>query len=122
MVITLMTVPVKWIWTADRYSLAKRIAEGATYLESAAMVGLAENTVRHYMNEVPEFRAYVDKMTLENELVTRAGTIRALMRVAEEKQPDAREDKDTYLDYLKYIQELRKEEGTTDLELEVTFK
>lgn len=117
-----MTVPKEWVWTSDRYFLARLISEGNTYLECAAMVGLAENTVKHYMIEVPEFRAYVDKITLENERVSRAGTIRALMHVAEKKEAIAVEDKDSYLDYLKYIQELRKEEGTTDLELEVTFK
>lgn len=117
-----MTPPKVWKWTSKRYQLAKLIAGGATYSVSAATVGLAEDTVKKYMNMVPEFRAYVDKITMENERVSRAGTIRTLLRIAEEKESKAKGDKDSLLDYLKFLQELRREEVNKDLELEVTFK
>jgi len=117
-----MTPPKVWKWTSKRYKLAKLIAEGKTYLECADTIKLSEATVKGYMNTVPEFRAHVDKVTMENELVSRAGTIRLLLRVAKDKLPDAADDKTSLLDYLKFIQELRREEITQDLELEVTFK
>lgn len=117
-----MTPPKVWKWTSKRYKLAKLIAEGKTYLECADIIGLAEVTVRGYMSIVPEFRAHVDKITMENEIVSRAGTLRILSRVAEDKLAKAADDKDSLLDYLKFIQELRREEITQDLELEVTFK
>jgi len=120
--VIMMTKPNVWRWTAERYRLARHIAEGDTYREAGRKVGLAEATVKTYMWEVNEFRAYVDKITLENEMASRAGVMRMLMRVAAEKLPDAGADKSTYLDYLKFIRELVKEDDNTDTELTVTFK
>lgn len=74
------------------------------------------------MYAVPEFRAYVDKITIENEVASRAGIMRRLMQVAKTKLPDAKTDKSTYLDYLKYLRELAKEDADTDTELTVVFK
>ena len=92
------------------------------YKEAGAEVGLSENTVKKYMAQCPTFRAYVDKCTLENEHASRAGILRALMAVAKQKLPDAKDDKSTYLDYLKFIRELAEEVGEQDTELTVTFK
>ena len=117
-----MTKPNIWRWTADRYRLARLIAEGDTYKEAGRKVGLAEVTVKTYMWEVDEFRAYVDKITLENEMASRAGVLRMLMRVAKEKLPDAGADKSTYLDYLKFIRELASDDEGKDNEFTVTFK
>ena len=112
-----------WVWTADRYRLAKNIAEGDTYRIAGRKEHLSEATVKTYMREVPEFRAYVDKITLENELASRAGTIRLLLRALPEKIEAARSDKDTMLDYLKFMRELVKEDADKGVtELTVTFK
>lgn len=75
------------------------------------------------MYGVNEFRNHVDELTLENEKATRAGTLRMLLRALPEKIEAARSDKDTMLDYLKFMRELVKEDddkGVTDLT--VTFK
>lgn len=117
-----MTVPVVWRWTPARYALAKHIAGGDTYREAGAKAGFAEATIRNYMHMVPEFRAYVDKVTLEDEMASRAGTLRRLYRVAKEKLPDAAADRSTLLDYLKFIREEVKDQDTSDKELEVTWK
>ena len=116
-----MVVPLIWHWTPDRYRLAKHIAEGDTYREAGRKVNLAEATVKNYMFAVTEFRAYVDKITLENEMASRAGIIRRLMRGAKDKESSAATDTDTYLDYLKTLSKETKntEESVTDLE--VTF-
>lgn len=118
----MITAPVNWFWTEARYTLAGLIAEGQEYADAAAEVGLTERTVKGYMSEVKEFREYVDKITLENEKASRAGIIRVLYKVIEEKLPDVREDKDGVLAYLKFLHELDTENEDKITELEVTFK
>lgn len=117
-----MTAPLVFVWTASRYRLAKNIAEGDTYKVAGRKEQLAEATVKTYMREVPEFRAYVDKITIENELASRAGTLRLLLRVLPEKIEAAGTDKDSLLDYLKFIRELLDSEEKEDTELTVTWK
>lgn len=116
-----MTAPLVWIWTAERYRLAKNLAEGDTYREAGTKEHLAEATVKTYMREVPEFRAYVDKITLENERASRAGTIRILLKALPAKIEGASGDKDSLLDYLKFMREQAKDEAK-DTELIVTWK
>ena len=117
-----MTAPVIWRWSPERYALANHIAGGDTYREAGRKCSLAEATVETYMNKVPEFREYVDKITLENQMATRAGTLRMLFRIVKEKLPDAGSDKDSLLDYLKFIREESKGEDTGDRELVVTWR
>lgn len=117
-----MTAPKRWIWSHDRYMLARHLSEGDTYREAGKKVGLSEATVKTYMFSVPEFRAYVDKITLEDEMASRAGIIRRLMRVAKDKAPSAAEDDDSYLDYLKTLSKESKNAGESVTDLEVTFK
>ena len=117
-----MTVPKTWKWTPKKYKLAQLIAEGDLYREAGEKVGYSENTVKVYMAQCMEFRAYVDKCTLENEHASRAGILRTLMNVAKQKLPDAKADKSTYLDYLKFIRELADEVEEKDTELTVVFK
>lgn len=118
-----MVVPQVWHWSADRYRLAKYVSEGDTYREAGRKVGLAEVTVQGYMNRVPEFRAYVDKITLENELASRGGTVRMLLRQVKEKEAVAGSDKSTFLDNLKFLREVMKEDDDhNDNEFTVTFK
>lgn len=117
-----MTKPKEWKWSPKKYKLAKLIAEGELYKDAGEQTGYSEATVKGYMSQCMEFRAYVDKCTLENEQASRAGILRQLMNVAKQKKPDAKADKSTYLDYLKFIRELADEVGEQDTELTVTFK
>lgn len=117
-----MVVPKIWKWTHQRYQLAKHIASGDTHKEAAKKEGLAKVTVERYMNEVPEFRAYVDKITLEDELASRTGRIRKLMSVARRKEVSAASDKDTLLDYLKHIRKETQVDDTEVTDLVVTFE
>ena len=116
------TAPNIWVWTPSRYRLARNLSDGDTYRVAGTKENLSETTVKTYMREVQEFRAYVDKITLENEMASRAGILRKLMSVASQKFPDAGTDKSTYLDVLKFIHELAKEGDEPDTELTVTFK
>ena len=117
-----MTAPRYWLWTEKRYKLAGLIAEGKTYKEAGAEIGLCEGTVKCYMHQVKEFREYVDKITLENEKASRAGITRLLYKVIEEKLPNVKDDKDGVLSYLKFLHELDTENEDKVTELEVTFK
>lgn len=117
-----MTAPRNWWWNEKRYRLAGLIAEGKTYKEAADDIGIAECTVKCYMFQVKEFREYVDKITLENEKASRAGITRMLYKVIEEKMPNAKDDKDGVLSYLKFLHELDTENEDKVTELEVTFK
>lgn len=117
-----MTAPVIWNWTPSKYRLARNLAGGDLYREAARKENISESTVKTYMYAVPEFRKYVDKITLENEQASRAGILRRLMRVAELKLPSVVDDKSTYLDILKFIHELTKEGEEPDTELTVVFK
>lgn len=117
-----MTIPTVWSWTPSRYLLARHLAEGDSYREAGRKAGFAESTVKAYMYGVNEFRAYVDKITLENELATRAGTLRMLYRVVNEKLINAGSDSDTLLAYLKFIREEVKSEESVDRELTVIWK
>ena len=116
------TAPNIWVWTPSRYRLARNLSDGDTYRVAGTKENLSETTVKTYMREVQEFRAYVDKITLENEMASRAGILRRLMNVAELKLPSVIDDKSTYLDCLKFMRELAKENDEPDTELIVTFK
>lgn len=117
-----MTAPEIWSWTENRYRLAGLIAEGKTYKEAGLECGLVEGTVKCYMHQVKEFRQYVDKITLENELTTRAGVTRLLLKGIEEKIESMKDDKDTVLAYLKYLNEVTEKDEDNVTELEVVFK
>lgn len=118
-----MTKPKgEWTWSPKRYKLAHLLAGGDTYRDAGEKVGYSEHTVKIYMSQCNEFRAYTDKCTIENEMASRAGILRQLMNVAKDKLPDAKADKSTYLDYLKFIKECTDEVEEQDTELTVTFK
>ena len=98
------------------------IAEGKTYEEAGAEVGVCEGTVKTYMGQVKEFRERVDELTLDNELLTRAGASRLLLKVIEKKLEGVTEDKDTVLSYLKYLHEMADKEENEVREVKLTFK
>ena len=117
-----MTKPKIWTWSAKKYKLAHALAEGDTYQEAGDRAGYSEATVKTYMSRCNEFRAYTDKCTIENEMASRGGILRQLMNVAKQKKPDAKADKSTYLDYLKFMKECTDDNDAPDTELTVTFK
>lgn len=93
----------KFKWNDNKYRAAKLLSEGTTTQQIIADdVGVNEKTLRRW-NEHQEFRDYVDKLTLENELATRAGMLRALYKGAGIKEDNINDDKSTHLDYMKEI-------------------
>lgn len=117
-----MAEPTPWQWTKQKYNLANLIAGGMRYKEAGEKVGYSGGTVKKFMSRCKEFREYVDKITLENELITRAGATRLLLNVIEKKRELVEEDKDTMLTYLKYLHELAEKDEGSITELEVVFK
>lgn len=94
-------------WTTLNKSVAEKLAEGIkTQREIAEELGVHETSISRWKKE-PEFLMYVDKLTLENELASRAGLLRALYKGAKIKESKIPEDKTTHLDYLKEIAELQ---------------
>ena len=69
-----------------------------------------------------ERRCTIDKITLEDELASRAGRIRRLMTIARKKEPLAAEDKYTTLEYLKQLRKEAQSEDSDVTDLTVTFK
>jgi len=116
-----MTQAEHWNWSKEKYAVARLLAEGKRYREAAAAGGFADVTVRGWMCYQPEFKAYVNELTLENELTTRAGITRLLLRGIEAKEANLELDKDTMLSYLKMLDELSNRDKKTDNILTVTF-
>ena len=90
-------------WNENRCEAAKKLSAGIETNEAIAKAaGINDRTLRRW-KEDKEFMAYVDKLTLENEMATRAGMLRALYRGADLKAGNVKEDKSTHLDYMKVI-------------------
>ena len=90
-------------WNENRYEAAKKLSAGIeTNGDIAKAAGINDRTLRRW-KEDKEFMSYVDKLTLENELASRAGMLRALYRGAGIKEDNIKEDKSTHLDYMKGI-------------------
>lgn len=90
-------------WNENRYEAAKKLSAGIeTNGDIAKAAGINDRTLRRW-KEDKEFMAYVDKLTLDNELASRAGMLRALYKGASLKEDNIKEDKSTHLDYMKSI-------------------
>ena len=111
-------------WTKKRYKIAKMLADGKSYAQVAEWAKLAVVTIKDLMYNYPEFHKYVDELTLEHELITRAGASRMLLNIIEEKFEKAPEDKDTLLAYIKFLQEMKDKETAdkTVTDLKVIFE
>lgn len=93
----------KFEWNDNRYRAAKLLSEGVeTQQHIADDVGVNEKTLRRWKDH-KVFMEYVDKLTLDNELASRAGLLRAMYKGASLKEDNIKEDKSTHLDYMKGI-------------------
>ncbi len=67
-------------WTQKKESAALSLARGETQKAAAATAGVAERTLRYWMNE-PEFTEEVDRLTLMVDIASRAHRLRIANRV-----------------------------------------
>lgn len=73
-----------------------------TQVKICECIGINETTLSRWKRD-PDYIAYVDKLTLENELATRAGLLREMYYGAKVKAKHIDGDKSTHLDYMKGI-------------------
>ena len=105
--------PKPFKWTKRKCDVAADIAEGKySHMEIAAMHEIGNQTISGWKQNM-EFMAYVDKLTLEYELATRAGLLRECYTGIQQKRDEILSDKTTHLDYVRAaadIQGLKKSE------------
>ena len=105
--------PKPFSWTKRKCEVAADIAEGKySHMEIAAMHEINNQTISDWKQSM-EFMAYVDELTLEFELATRAGLLRECYSGIQQKRDEILSDKTTHLDYVKAaadIQGLKKSE------------
>ena len=90
-------------YTGKKYQAALMMSEGTkTQREIAECINITEVTISRWRQD-PEYKAYIDKLTLENDLASRAGMLRALYKGAGIKADQVDGDKSTHLDYMKVI-------------------
>lgn len=99
--------PKVFNWTPQRRKAALLLSEGIkTYEEVAAAVRVHYSTVWEWRQHI-DFLAEVDRLTLENEKATRAGLVRLALKALDEKQDGIRDDKNTALDWAKFIADIQ---------------
>ncbi|NOR84665.1 hypothetical protein GQ473_00965 [archaeon] len=123
-----MTIPKKMVMTKEKKRVAKYLANGHTYQETADRFKLAHKTVKSWMafrdgeTEERTFRVFVDKLTLENELNTKAGILRRVNRAINVKEDYLADDKSTMLEWVKQLtQILADEEEKEDAVVNITI-
>lgn len=90
-------------FTGKKYKAALMMSEGIkTQREIAECLNTTEVTISRWKQD-PEYKALIDKLTLENDLASRAGLLRAMYKGASLKEDNIKEDKSTHLDYMKGI-------------------
>ncbi|NOR84507.1 hypothetical protein GQ473_00170 [archaeon] len=115
-----MTIPKKMVMTKEKKRVAKYLANGHTYQETADRFKLAHKTVKSWMafrdgeTEERTFRTFVDKLTLENEMNTKAGILRRVNRAIEVKEDYLEEDKTTMLEWIKELGQIVDESEEKD--------
>lgn len=92
-------------WTQKKESAALSLARGETQKAAAATAGVAERTLRYWMNE-PEFTEEVDRLTLMVDIASRAHRLRIANRVIRQfvKDNETIPTSKDILDWLKYAQ------------------
>lgn len=94
-------------WTPQRKLAALLLSEGTKTNEEVAAETRIHFTTLYEWKKSPVFLAEVDRLTLENELATRAGLVRFALKAIEEKKDNLREDKNTALDWAKFIADMQ---------------
>lgn len=101
------TDPKPFAWTEKKYEIAADLAEGKYgHMEIAAMYEVHNQTISSWKQNI-EFMAYVDKLTLEFELATRAGLLRECYLGIQQKRNEILSDKTTHLDYVKSVADIQ---------------
>lgn len=94
-------------WTPKRKQAALLLSEGTkTYEEVAEEVRIHISTLWLWRKH-DDFLLEVDRLTLENEKATKAGLLRRAFKALDEKKDGIKEDKNTYLDWAKFISDLQ---------------
>lgn len=111
-----MTIPLKMNMTKDKIKIARYLAQGRTYRETADHFHLAEKTIKSWMafidseTEERTFRQFVDKLTLENEMNTKAGILRRVNNAIDVKEEFLADDKSTLLEWIKQLSQILADE------------
>lgn len=93
----------KQLYSGKKFKVAQMLSEGIkTQKEIAKEVNITTVTISRWKQE-PEYKAFIDKLTLENDMASRAGMLRALYKGASIKDKHINDDKSTHLDYMKEI-------------------
>jgi hypothetical protein len=109
-------------WTTKKETAALSLAKGETQKEAAAKAGIAERTLRYWL-DVPEFSEEVDRLSLMIETASRAYRLRLTNRVIHQMVKDGeliKTEKDL-LDWLKYAQS-ETDGAKTAIEHDMIFK
>ena len=111
-----MTIPLKMNMTKDKKKVARYLAQGRTYQETADKFHLAHKTIKSWMafrdpeTDERTFRQYVDKLTIENEMNTKAGILRRVNNAINVKEDYLAEDKTTMLEWIKQLTQILADE------------
>lgn len=98
--------PEVFNWTTQRRKAALLLSEGLyNNKEVASMVKVTPQTISVW-RQSPEFLKEIDRLTFENELATRAGLLRLAFQGVGTNRVDLKEDKNTTLDWAKFIIDL----------------
>lgn len=98
--------PEKFNWNPKRRKAALLLSEGIhKHGEVAKIVQVSGQTISEW-KKYKEFLDEIDRLTLENELATRAGLLRLAYKGVDVNKPDLREDKNTTLDWAKFITDM----------------
>lgn len=94
-------------WTGPRTKAANLISEGIkNYEEIAEEVGVHRKTLWEWRQH-PIFQAEVRRLTFENEKATKEGLLRLAYKAIEEKIGNLKDDKNTALDWAKFIADMQ---------------
>ncbi|MDD4521720.1 MAG: phBC6A51 family helix-turn-helix protein [Methanosarcina sp.] len=94
-------------WTPQRKQAAKLLSEGLYNYETVAdMVHIHHKTLWEW-RKYKEFLDEVDRLTLENDLVRRAGILRECLYGLDIKRKHIEEDNNTHLHYVKMIADIQ---------------
>lgn len=94
-------------WTGQRTKAALLISEGTkNYNDIASEVGVHFVTLWEWRQH-PIFQAEVRRLTFENEKATKEGLLRLAYKAIEEKIGNLKDDKNTALDWAKFIADMQ---------------
>ena len=97
----------KFKWTKDKLKVAKLLAEGELSHGEIADIFQKKQQFISRLKENPEFLEKIDEFILADDRATKAGILKAALDAAEIKKKEIKDDKSTYLDYLKVVADIQ---------------